>query len=231
MSSPAAHIGPRVEDGKQARAPPQVIEGKYVCLQHFEPHHVGPLWLSIQGDEQLWDYMPDGPFATKEAFAAHMDGMSKSPVLYVYAIVDSRDSSSVLGHISLMNMVPAHRSNEVGHVLLSKKLQRSTAATEVFYLAIKTSFEHMHSRRVEWKTNSFNEGSKKAALRLGFTFEGVFRNHFIIKGRSRDTAWFSMVDAEWPARRAALEGWLHPSNFDEQGSQVRSLSDIAASPP
>jgi RimJ/RimL family protein N-acetyltransferase len=121
-------------------------------------------------------------------------------------------------------MEPNHRVIEVGNIIFTPALQRSSGATEAMYLMARHVFEDLGYRRYEWKCNALNQPSRRAALRLGFDFEGVFRQHMIIKGRNRDTAWFSMLDSEWPKRRANLEKWLAPSNFDQSGRQKISLS-------
>jgi RimJ/RimL family protein N-acetyltransferase len=121
-------------------------------------------------------------------------------------------------------MAPKDRCIEVGAILFSPALQRTRGATEAMYLMARHVFEDLGYRRYEWKCNALNQPSRRAALRLGFTFEGIFRQHMIIKGRNRDTAWFSMLDREWPARKAAFERWLDPTNFDPQGRQKSALS-------
>jgi RimJ/RimL family protein N-acetyltransferase len=133
------------------------------------------------------------------------------------------------GWASYMRMEPAHGVVEVGNILLTPGLQRTTAATEAMYLMARHVFDHLGYRRYEWKCNANNEPSRRAALRLGFAFEGIFRQHMVIKGRNRDTAWFSMLDGEWPARKRAFEAWLAPENFDDQGRQRQRLEQLQAS--
>jgi RimJ/RimL family protein N-acetyltransferase len=123
-----------------------------------------------------------------------------------------------------MRIEPAHGVIEVGNILLSPALQRTTAATEAMYLMARHVFDDLGYRRYEWKCNAENEPSRRAALRLGFSFEGIFRQHMVIKDRNRDTAWFAMLDHEWPARKQAFEAWLHPSNFDRGGIQLKKLT-------
>jgi RimJ/RimL family protein N-acetyltransferase len=125
-----------------------------------------------------------------------------------------------------MRIEPAHRVIEVGGILFTPRLQRTVGATEAMYLMARHVFEDLGYRRYEWKCNALNAPSRRAALRLGFTFEGVFRQHMIVKGRNRDTAWFSMLDSEWPQRKAAFERWLDPSNFNAEGRQQVSLSAL-----
>ena len=129
-----------------------------------------------------------------------------------------------MGVCALMRIDAANRVIEVGHILFTPLLQRTPAATEAMYLAARYVFDDLGYRRYEWKCNNCNEPSKRAASRYGFTYEGLFRQHLIMKGRNRDTAWFSMLDSEWPARKAAFEAWLAPENFDAEGKQVRPLA-------
>jgi RimJ/RimL family protein N-acetyltransferase len=140
----------------------------------------------------------------------------------------SSSAATAAGYASFMRMEPAHGVVEVGNILLSPALQRTTAATEAMYLMGRHVFDDLGYRRYEWKCNAENEPSRRAALRLGFTFEGIFRQHMVIKDRNRDTAWFSILDHEWPARKAAFESWLAPANFDENDRQRHTLSEIAA---
>ncbi len=138
------------------------------------------------------------------------------------AIVDNASGNAV-GRAAYMNIVPNHRTIEVGHLMFSPQLQRTRLATEAMYLMMRHVFDDLRYRRYEWKCNAQNLGSRRAALRLGFSFEGIFRQHMIVKGRNRDTAWFSIVDGEWPAIKSALEQWLEPQNFDEHGTQRMRL--------
>jgi RimJ/RimL family protein N-acetyltransferase len=135
------------------------------------------------------------------------------------------------GYASYMRMEPAQGVVEVGNILLTPGLQRTTAATEAMFLMASYVFDRLGYRRYEWKCNAKNEPSRRAALRLGFTFEGIFRQHMVIKGENRDTAWFSMLDHEWPARKRAFEAWLNPANFDEEGRQRQSLTAVAKANP
>jgi RimJ/RimL family protein N-acetyltransferase len=125
-----------------------------------------------------------------------------------------------------MRIEPAHGVIEVGNIMLSPALQRTTAATEAMYLMASHVFDHLGYRRYEWKCNALNQPSRRAALRFGFTFEGIFRQHMVIKDRSRDTAWFAMLDSEWPARKQSFESWLAPANFDADGTQRKTLQDF-----
>jgi RimJ/RimL family protein N-acetyltransferase len=129
---------------------------------------------------------------------------------------------------SYLRFAPQHRVVEIGHIWFGAALQRTPAATETIYLLARHAFEDMHVRRLEWKCDADNARSRRAADRFGFTYEGVFRQHMLVKGRNRDTAWYSLLDSEWPVARAAFEAWLDEANFDAEGRQRRSLADLRA---
>ncbi len=166
--------------------------------------------------------MAVGPFATRPDFDAELSKTAGQKDPMFLAIVDNISGKAV-GRAAYMNIVPNHRTMEVGHLMFSPQLQRTRLATEAMYLMMRYAFDELRYRRYEWKCNALNGASRRAALRLGFTFEGIFRQHMIVKGRNRDTAWFSIVDGEWPAIKSALEEWLQPGNFDERGIQRMSL--------
>jgi RimJ/RimL family protein N-acetyltransferase len=174
------------------------------------------------GSESLWTYLFEGPFRDPAQFRAHIENKAASQDPLFFAIVGN-ETRRATGYASLMRIEPAHRCIEVGSILYTPKLQRTPAATEAMFLLARYVFEDLGYRRYEWKCNSLNQPSLRAALRLGFIFEGVFRQHMIVKGQNRDTAWFSMLDHEWPTRKAAFERWLAPSNFDENGVQRTAL--------
>ena len=202
------------------------IEGAFVRLEPLSlEEHGDALWAGTGGmeHEDLWRYMPDGPFAQRAEFAAHLLAKSTAQDRVYYALVD-QGSERALGHAALMRIEPQHRVIEVGNILYSPALQRTRGATEAMYLLARYVFEELGYRRYEWKCNALNEPSRKAALRLGFTYEGLFRQHMIVKGQNRDTAWFSLLDSEWPARKAEFERWLHASNFDKIGRQISPLA-------
>jgi RimJ/RimL family protein N-acetyltransferase len=202
------------------------MHGTHIALVPLDPQsHADELWEATHGpsNEHLWRYLFDGPFADRGAFDAHLRKKAASDDPLCFTIRD-RQSERPLGYASYMRIEPTHRVIEVGSILFTPALQRTPAATEAMYLMARHVFEELGYRRYEWKCDAFNEPSRQAALRLGFQFEGIFRQHMIVKGRSRDTAWYSMLDSEWPARRAAFERWLSPSNFDEEGRQKCSLA-------
>jgi len=177
--------------------------------------------------EHLWRYLHEGPFDTREAFDDYLRRKTAAFDPQLYAIVDT-GSGLALGLAAYMRITPEHRVIEVGNILFSRRLQKTAAATEAMYLMARHAFEGLGYRRYEWKCDSVNEPSRQAALRLGFQLEGIFRQHMIVKGRNRDTAWYSMLDTEWPLCKAVFETWLAPVNFDEAGRQKLSLSAVRA---
>jgi RimJ/RimL family protein N-acetyltransferase len=200
------------------------LEGRCVRLVPLDPAaHAEDLWNLACAPEHdgLWAYLFDGPYRERAAFEASLAKKAASDDPLFFAILEL-PSGRAVGYASLMRIEPAHRVIEVGGILYTPALQRTTGATEAMYLLARHVFDDLGYRRYEWKCNALNEPSRRAALRLGFTFEGIFRQHMIMKGANRDTAWFSMLDGEWPSRRAAFESWLDPSNFTN-GAQKTSL--------
>jgi RimJ/RimL family protein N-acetyltransferase len=169
--------------------------------------------------------MGDGPFPSRQAYEEAFAKKAQSTDPLFFAIVDNTTGKPV-GQASYLRIEPAHRVIEVGNIIFSPLLQRRPGATEAMYLMARHVFQDLGYRRYEWKCNALNAPSRQAALRLGFQFEGIFRQHMIIKGRNRDTAWFSMLDSEWPKRKANFERWLAPENFGPDGQQRTSLSDL-----
>lgn len=202
------------------------MEGRYAVIEPIDPRrHGNDLWNASNGPENhgLWTYLAEGPFQSREEFDALLRAKASSEDPLVFAIID-RANGRAKGYASYMRIEPKHRVIEVGGILFTHSLQRTRAATEAMYLMARHVFEELGYRRYEWKCNALNEPSRRAALRLGFTFEGIFRRHMIVKGQNRDTAWFSMLDSEWPQRKQALERWLARENFDENGRQKSPLS-------
>lgn len=169
--------------------------------------------------------MSDEPYRSLEDFQKAVTTKAESKDLVFSAIINNHNQKPV-GWACYMRIDPNNRVIEVGNILFSPSLQRTKAATEAMYLMMKHAFEDLGYRRYEWKCDNLNGPSKRAALRFGFTFEGVFRQHMIYKGRSRDTAWFSIVDTEWPMVKKAFEKWLDDSNFDDHGKQLRRLEAL-----
>lgn len=171
-------------------------------------------------EPDIWTYLPYGPFESVAAMRERIAVMAASDDPLFYAI---RLDESAQGIASYLRITPEHGTIEIGHVWLGTRLQRTTAATEAIFLLALHAFDELGYRRLEWKTNSLNEGSRRAAERFGFTYEGTFRNHQVVKGRNRDTAWYAITDDDWSPIRAAFEQWLDPSNFDESGAQRAPL--------
>ena len=179
--------------------------------------------------DRVWTYLFDGPYADRDAFKASIAPKARSEDPLFFAVIDNASGRAV-GYQTLLRIDPPNRVIEVGNIMYTPAMQRTTGATEAQYLFARYVFDDLGYRRYEWKCNNLNAPSKRAAQRFGFTFEGVFRQHMIVKGRNRDTAWFSMLDSEWPARRAAFERWLAPDNFDAPGRQKTWLSDLMPEP-
>ena len=222
-------LGPKI-DARPAPRPHRVtLKGRAVTVAPLGPEHAEPLFAASNGPggDPLWTYLFNGPFHRLADFAADVEAKSKASDPLYFVVLDNKNGRPV-GYQSLMRIDPANRVVEVGGIMYTPLLQGTVGSTEAQYLFAKYVFDELGYRRYEWKCNDRNAPSRRAAQRLGFTFEGVFRQHMIVKSRSRDTAWFSMLDHEWPARRAAFEAWLAPENFDLQGKQKRRLEDIAA---
>lgn len=206
------------------RPDPGPFPGRYCTVVPLDPAHARDLYGVCHGPgtEGLWTYLAGlrGPFPDVAALAAAIAAQIADPASESVAVlVDGRAE----GLASYLRIDPEHGSVEVGGILLGTRLQRTTAATEAMYLLARHVLEDLGYRRYEWKCDSLNAPSRAAADRLGFTYEGTFRNALVIKGRSRDTAWYSITAAEWPAVRAAYERWLDPGNFDGGGAQRTSL--------
>jgi RimJ/RimL family protein N-acetyltransferase len=205
--------------------------GDLVTLEVLEPErHAQSLFISshAEGAERLWEHLPYGPFTSQQEFTAWLKDRAASTDPLFFAVVELA-SMRALGMASFMRMVPEFGVIEIGHIWFAPALQRTRQATEAIYLLAKHAFDDLGYRRLEWKCDSLNEPSRRAADRFGFTYEGVFRQHMFVKGRNRDTAWFSITDGEWPLRRAAFKAWLAPENFDSEGQQRRPLAEIRAS--
>ena len=213
----------------RARPPRAVLEGRHCRLEPLEAaRHAAQLFEanSLDRDGRMWTYLLSGPFESFDEYSAWLESRQASVDPLFYAIVE-RSSGLAVGVASYLRIDPANGSVEVGHLQFSPRLQRGTAATEAMYLMMKQAFD-LGYRRYEWKCDALNAGSRHAAERLGFTFEGVFRQAVVYKGRNRDSAWFSIIDAEWPLLDAAYRRWLDPANFDDSGHQRFSLGDEIA---
>ena len=224
MSTPARPVGDLVDGWEPRPAPERItLEGRYVRLVPLSSAHHAELYAATCGHEEAgrWCYLPAEMPASLPAFWMLMAGRAEAdPTTYTIVPEGGRPA----GVASLCGIDPANGSAEVGWILFGAELQRTRAATEAIHLLQSYAFDELGYRRFEWKCDSLNEPSRRAAARFGFTYEGRFRNHRVVKGRNRDTDWFSITDAEWPAIRAAHEAWLDPANFDEEGRQRSPLA-------
>jgi RimJ/RimL family protein N-acetyltransferase len=221
-------IGDEVPNWQPAPLPKHVVmSGQYCQVLPLDTAiHAADLYKANAQDKnsQMWTYLPYGPFETFETYQAWMQNfcVHQAPLFFVIS-----NNQQVLGLASYLGIDTKNGVIEIGHIAFSPALQRTTAATEALYLMIAHAFD-LGYRRVEWKCNALNGPSRTAALRLGFSFEGVFRQTGIVKGRNRDTAWYSIVDKEWPILKNAFNQWLDPLNFDGNGIQKMSLSQLTA---
>jgi RimJ/RimL family protein N-acetyltransferase len=205
-----------------------VLEGRFCRLEPLDPdRHAAELYAANgeAADERNWTYFVYGPFPSIESYTAWMRQVFAGPDPHFYAIRRNSDGLAA-GIAAYLRIDPAVGSIEVGHLNFSPRLQRTPASTEALYLLMANAFETLGYRRYEWKCDTLNAPSRAAAQRLGFTYEGLFRQATVYKGRNRDTAWFSILDSEWPALKQALLAWLDPENFDEAGRQKRRLEEF-----
>lgn len=217
-------VGALVDSTPAQKPAPALLQGRFGCVERLNAQRHGrDLWKAVQGHDPIWTYMSAyGPFENEAAFTEWLQSREKLEDPYSYAIVDA--AGRAVGIATLMEIVPTMRRIEVGHIVYSPALQRTPLGTEAQYLLARYVFETLGYRRYEWKCNAHNAASKRAALRFGFTHEGVLRQHMIAKGRNRDTAYYAMLDSEWPSRKAEYERWLAPDNFDADGRQRTRLT-------
>lgn len=217
-------VGPKVDPTPRplpARIP---HKGRSVDLEPLHVRHAADLWRAAQADNapESWAYMGYGPFADEAAMRGFVGSFATTHDPMVWAVRPHRTGTAD-GWLALMEMFPAHAHIELGNIWFSPRMQRSRAATEAMYLLMRHAMDDLGYRRLTWKCNALNAPSRAAAARLGFTYEGTLRAVLTIKGRRRDTAWFSLLEEEWPARRDAIEAWLDDSNWDPQGRPKSSL--------
>jgi RimJ/RimL family protein N-acetyltransferase len=228
----AKPVGPIVDPLPSGRPPERApMTGTYARLEPVEVGaHAGHLFALSHArpeDAVLWTYLAYGPFETEADFARWLEERSRSSDPLFFAVVDQATGAAA-GMASYLNIVPANGTIEIGHIWLAPPLQKTRAATEAIFLLMRHAFDDLRYRRLEWKCDALNEASRRAAGRFGFSYEGTFRQHMIVKGRNRDTAWFALLDRDWPAVRAAFQRWLAPANFDAAGRQRTSLSALTA---
>ena len=217
-----------LENWQPAKLPDtRTLQGRFIRLEKLNAaRHGDGLWDALEGpaaDRKLWDYLFVGPFPERGAFNDYLAGLEDSTDPWFYTVIDQQ-TGAIDGFLSLMSIVPNAGRIEIGHVTFGASMQRTPKATESVYLLAKESFS-LGNRRLEWKCNANNARSKRAAERFGFSFEGTFRQHSVFKGQNRDTAWYSIIDSEWPAVQQAFETWLSVDNF-EDGQQIRTLEQL-----
>ncbi len=226
----SAHADPGPLQWSGARLPEHVNRsGRHALLRPLDAERdADSLWEAYAQDRegQGWTWLPYGPFKAFAAFREWLYGLPDTDPMFLSVSAPTLAGDAAIGLASFLRIEPAHGVIEIGHIHFSPRLQQSTAATEALFLMMRAAFEDWGYRRLEWKCDSRNAPSRRAAERLGFCFEGLFRQHLVVKGRNRDTAWYSIIDGEWPAVKAAIEAWLAPENFDRQGRQRRSLSQL-----
>ncbi|MBO0662344.1 GNAT family N-acetyltransferase [Jiella sp. MQZ9-1] len=210
----------RLPGGRPERKP---LEGRYARLEPLDPdRHAAELWAALAGHDDLYRYLPDMPPANEAQLRQWAETAAAPADPLFFAVVEPASGRAV-GRQALMRITPEHGVVEIGSVLWGPGMARSRIATEALFLMAAYVFDDLGYRRFEWKCNERNGPSKRAAERFGFRFEGVFRQHMVVKGENRDTAWFSMLDHEWPRLKAGFEAWLAPDNFDDTGAQRSTL--------
>lgn len=199
-----------------------MLEGQHVKIVPLDAKAYAPALYAGSREAELWRYLFNGPYTGEVEFRSWLEGREPLEDPLFFTILDG-ESRVAVGYCSLMRIEPAHGVIEVGNILYLPRLQRTVGGTEAMYLLARYVFEELGYRRYEWKCNALNAPSRAAALRLGFTFEGIFRQHMLVKGKNRDTAWYAMLDTEWEERKRAFEEWLRPEKFDAAGKQKTKL--------
>ena len=225
MKPVARPLGPKVEFEGASFPDGRVLTGRFVRLEKVDvARHGAALWKHLCGHDHVWDYLYEAPPSDEAAFCDTLRTSSQNPDWMGYAICVE---DVPMGYAFYLNITPGMGSIEVGNINFSPDLQRTPAATEALYLMAREAFA-LGYRRYEWKCNALNMPSRRAAQRLGFSWEGIFRQHVIVKGRNRDTAWFGMTDTDWTGLEPEFRTWLAADNFDDNGRQRRSLSALTA---
>ena len=222
-------LGPLVDTTPRGVPARVNIQGHYCVLEPLHRRHATDLWRaaatgSPAGDES-WDYLAYGPFSDETAMSCHVADLSTQQDRVAWA-VRPLSTGVASGWLTLMDIQPMNAAIEIGNIWFSPAMQRTRASTEAIYLALRLAMDDLGYRRMVWKCNSLNLPSRRAAERLGFTYEGTLRGHMVVKGRGRDSAFFSIQDTEWPACRAALAAWLDPANFAPDGTALRGLVEL-----
>jgi RimJ/RimL family protein N-acetyltransferase len=226
MTKPAQPVGPAVDSTPAMHPGPVTLTGRFGAVVRLKAARAAaPLWRVFGGHHEIWTYISGhGPFADEKAFTTWLEGRETQADPYYYTVHDL--DGQALGLVALMHIRPTMRAVEIGSIVYSDKLQRTALGTEAQYLLARYVFETLSYRRYEWKCDSLNAPSRRAALRYGFVFEGFFRQHMITKGHSRDTAYYSMLDGEWPDLKRSFKRWLQPDNFDRNGRQKIGLAAL-----
>lgn len=219
-------VGPKVSFSGANVPDGRALGGNHVRLERIDPErHGAGIWAQIKDHPEVWDYLFDAPPEDEAGFMDTLVASTSQSEWVGYAICDL--DGAPLGYAFFLGIVPSMGAIEVGNVNFSPRLQQTPAATEAMFLMMREAFD-LGYRRYEWKCDALNMPSRRAAQRFGFSWEGIFRQHYVVKGRSRDTAWFAMTDGDWPQVRTAFETWLSPDNFDATGQQRQSLRDLMA---
>ena len=224
-------LGEPVKFRPVARPGREPLRGSYVLLRPLDAGaDADALYAAShppRGDPAIWTYLAEGPYEDAGQMRAALGEQERSEDPLFFTLVALPDDTPS-GVASYMRIVPAFGVIEIGNIWFAAALQRTTAATESIYLLARHAFDDLGYRRLEWKCHALNAASRRAAERFGFTFEGVFRKHMVVKGRNRDTAWYAIVDGDWPRIRSGFERWLAPENFDESGRQRERLRDLVS---
>jgi RimJ/RimL family protein N-acetyltransferase len=224
-------LGDEVAWTAPARPAHSVLRGSHVLLRPVDAHSDAEPLHAVShppdGDDSIWTYLPDGPYDSPDHLRQMLTWAQTSQDPLYFTLVRLSDERP-LGWASYLRITPEFGVIEIGHIWFAALLQRTTAATEAIYLLARHAFDDLGYRRLEWKCNALNAASRRAAERFGFTFEGIFRKHQIVKGHNRDTAWYAITDDGWPPIRASYQSWLAPNNFDDNGMQKRSLRELIA---
>ncbi|WP_428486607.1 GNAT family N-acetyltransferase [Rhodopila sp.] len=218
-------IGPEVDAIPRPLPVHTPIRGQYVSLEPLHRRHTGELWQAAQGADESWTYLGAGPFASAEAMARHVADVAAvhEPMFWAIRPITT---GVVAGWLALADIQPRNAAIELGNIWFSPRLQRTRAATEAIFLMLKLAADDLGYRRLVWKCNALNAPSRRAAERLGFTYEGRHRMHMVTKGRLRDTDWYSIAGDEWPRCRDALLAWLNPANFGPDGTALHGLAEL-----
>ena len=222
MPSP---IGPTVDTTPRPLPPRVPIRGQYAVLEPLHVRHAPELWRAAQGGDESWTYLGQGPFPSLDAMTRHIGDFASSFDCMPWAVRPVA-TGEVSGWLALMDIQPKHAAIELGNIWFGPAMQRTRASTEAIFLLLRHAADDLGYRRLVWKCNALNAPSKRAAERLGFTYEGTLRAHMVVKAHLRDTDWYSIVGDEWPRCRDALLSWLAPDNFGPDGTAKRGLAEI-----